>query len=319
MRYVITGASGHIGNNLVRLIEQKEPNAEIVTLTRRTIGKELDGTRARQAVGDLFSESFLNEHIREGDFVVHLAGLIDLTDTKREESYRVNYILTKTITDFCEQKRVKKYVYVGSVDGIYKCGEGKIVEPNGYEPEKIEGNYGKTKAMAMGYVFSRIRENSSFNAAMVMPSAVIGENDYKPSAVGGVILNTLRGKAEFGVRGGYNFVGVREVCEAIYTLLHSPLCDQYILSGESVTVEELYGFINREKGLKKKPIILPTWLVRLFVPFVKVLSKITLKALSEPHDYSSEKAKRELGFLPPPVEETLKKTIAWFDEHKDNF
>ena len=44
MRFVITGATGHIGNNLVRLLNEKDPEAEIITLLRRKNPKELEGT-----------------------------------------------------------------------------------------------------------------------------------------------------------------------------------------------------------------------------------------------------------------------------------
>ena len=49
-RFVITGASGHIGNNLVRMTEKLFPEIKITALTRRTVGKELDGTKCTQDV-----------------------------------------------------------------------------------------------------------------------------------------------------------------------------------------------------------------------------------------------------------------------------
>ena len=314
MRIVLTGASGHIGNNLVRYIEERE-DAEIVALTRRKIGKELDGTKATQIVGDLFDEAFLSEHIRAGDTVVHLAGFIDLTDKKKEQTYKVNFDLTKTVVEVCKKRGVARFIYAGSVDGIYKDKAGKITEPDGYDEQKIEGNYGKSKALAMGLVLSEIQNNPDFNAAMVIPSAVVGIHDYKPSAVGGVLCGVLRGKAEFGVNGGYNFVGVKDVCAGVYALIKNDARGQYILSGENVTVKELYEIVNRAKGYKRKPIILPIWLVKLFLPFVKVLSKITLKTLCEPHDYSCEKAKADLGFSPTPAKEVILETLAWFEEN----
>ena len=83
MRYVLTGASGHIGNNLARYIQKQDPFAQIVVLTRRLIIKELDGVCCEQVVGDLFSEAFLRAHIDETSIVVHLAGMIDLTNKKK--------------------------------------------------------------------------------------------------------------------------------------------------------------------------------------------------------------------------------------------
>lgn len=319
MRYVITGASGHIGVNFVRFLAQKQPNAEIVLLHRRPLSPQPFGGEFLQAVGDLENDDFLRANVRGGDVVVHLAGVIDLTDKKKEECIKVNYGLTKRICDLCREVGVAKFVYAGSVDGIAKDGQGKIFEQPTYEWQKVQGNYGQSKAMAMDYVLSAIESDKTFNAAMVLPSAVIGPNDFKPSAVGKVLLDALQKKPQFGVRGGYNFVDVRDVCQAIYTLATGNARGQFILSGENVSVVEMYRKINEIKGWKKRPIIVPKWLVSLAVPFTKILSKITVKALFEPHDYSYQKAKQQLGYEPRDFDETLKDTLCWFEQNATLF
>lgn len=317
-RYILTGASGHIGNNLVRYINASDPGAEVVALTRRIVGRELENTACKQVTGDINDIDFLRENIKEGDRVIHLACLIDLTDKKIEESYRVNFLSAKNICDVSLEKKAGKFIYVGSVDGIYREKDAGIIsEPADYYPEKIEGNYGKNKAAAMKYILGKIKENPAFNAAVVLPSAVIGINDYKPSAVGKVIIDTLSKKPEFGIPGGYNFVNVTDVCKAIFTLSDTFLRGQYILSGESVSVEELYGKINRIKGFSKRPIMIPTFLATLCIPFVKVLNKITLKALSEPHEYSFERAKSDFGYSPTPIDEVFEEIVKWYENNYD--
>ena len=312
MTYFITGASGHIGNNLVRYIREKEKAARIVALTRRRIDRELAGVDCEQIIGNLQDGAFLSSLIEPNACFIHSAGLIDLTDKRAEETFRINYDWTRTVTDVCCEKGAR-LIYVGSVDGLAHTGESPITEPMKFSPDAVEGNYGKSKAMAMQYIAEVSAAHPDFSAVTVLPSAVIGGHDYKPSAVGGVIRSVLRGGAEFGIRGGYNFVNVRDVCKAIYTLTQNDLRGSFILSGENVSVREMYEAINRKKGYRRRPIILPVWLVRLFLPFVRVLNKITLKALTDPHDYSYAWAARELGYSPTPFEETLDETIAFFE------
>ena len=112
MRYIITGGTGHIGNNLIRFINEKEPGTEIVALLRRENPKELVGAKYVAAVGDLLDRDFLASNIREGDVVVHLAGLIDLTNKKTEQTYRTNVGMTADLVDICKEKKVKKIIYV---------------------------------------------------------------------------------------------------------------------------------------------------------------------------------------------------------------
>ena len=313
MTYFITGASGHIGNNLVRYIREKEPTARIVALTRRKIEKELDGVDCEQIVGDLYFGNFLRSVIEENCCFIHCAGLIDLTNKRAEETYQVNYEWTRGLCNICRAKNTR-FIYVGSVDGIARTNVSPITEPTRFDPDAVEGHYGKSKAMAMQYIAETADAHPEFSAVTVLPSAVIGGHDYKPSAVGKVIRDVLAGGAEFGIRGGYNFVNVRDVCAAIYTLAGNDLRGAFILSGENVSVREMYEAINRKRGLRQRPIILPVWLVRLFLPFLRVLNRITLKALTDPHDYSYARAARELGYSPTPFDATLDETIAFFEK-----
>ena len=319
MRYIITGASGHIGNNLVRYINQIEPTAKVVVLTRRKIGVELDGTNCTQVLCDILSEDFLSSFITSDDIVVHLAGVIDLTDKKQDLLYSVNYLGAKTITDVCLKLNVKKYVYAGSVDGIYKPSDVLITEPDSYPTDNLIGGYAKTKALATGYVKDVISRNPDFNGAFVLPSAVIGENDFKPSAVGRVILNVISNKAEIGLKGGYNFVAVSDVVKAIYKLANSSIRDGFILSGESVDIKQFYGYINKVINRNAKPIILPAFVAKMAMPFVKILNKITLKALSDPHNYSNKKASDALGINFLSAEDSIKKATEWFVANKSLF
>jgi len=312
-QYVITGASGHIGNNLVRLINKTEPQAKITVLTRRKIDKELAGTTCYQIVGDICDKTFVSKNINPGDIVIHLAAIIDLRNKLRNECFKINYLATKNICEVCKTKKVR-LIYCGSVDGIYRTDKTAIItEPEDYYPEKVQGNYGQSKAMAMKFVMSEIRKDPSFNCAMILPTAVIGINDYKPSAVGKILAKVLNGGKEFGMKGGYNFVDVQDVCSAIYTLCHNDKKDQYIISGHNVSVKELYEFLNTHKNLKQKPIIIPTFIVKLVAPFVKILNKITIKALTDPHNYSHEKATRDLNYQPTPIDQTMKNTIDWLE------
>ena len=85
MAYVITGATGHIGNNLAKSLIQN--NKEVVILTRK-IDDAIKGLDAKIIIGDIFEDSFLDNNIREKDIVIHLAGVIDIKNNKKDETYK---------------------------------------------------------------------------------------------------------------------------------------------------------------------------------------------------------------------------------------
>lgn len=241
-KYIITGATGHIGNNLIRYIQNNEPTAEITALLRSTTSL-LSGTQAEEKLIDFEDDAALSSCIPSDSILIHLAAVIDLSDKKSEEMERVNVELTKRLCRICLKNKAA-FIYCGSVDGIYKSGNEIITEPSDYFPEKIEGGYGKTKATAAKYILGVMNENPDFTCSIILPSAVMGINDYKPSEIGRIILDCIKGKPELGMNGGYNFVNVKDVCCAIHSAAVSGKSGQYIVSGENVTVRELYGLIN---------------------------------------------------------------------------
>ncbi len=303
MKLIITGASGHIGNNTARMA--CENGIPTLCLLRREGRATLD-IPCEKKIGDLFSKEFLFENILKGDSVVHSAGYIDLADKNREECYRVNYDLTRLIAEVCLEKGAH-LIYVGTVDAIVKA-EGIITEPARYFPECLSGSYAKSKAEATNHIISLMDTRPDFLCDIVLPTAVIGPHDYKPSAAGKIIRATLHGMAEFGIEGGYNFVDVRDVAKVILSLCKTPCSSQFIVSGKNVSVRELYEKINEIKGFKRKPIILPTIFA---APF---FSKTVLRALRENPSYSCEKAETLLGFKATSFDKTLFDTINFFED-----
>lgn len=311
-RYVITGASGHIGNNLVRYIYEKEPDADVILLVRSYIDI-LNNTRAVQKIINFNSDEELSKMITGDSVLIHLAAIIDLREKCEEETIRINYLLTKRLCDIC-QTNGATFIYTGSVDGILKSSDEMISEPSKYYPDKLEGGYGRSKALASQYVLDKINSDDEFMAAIILPSAVVGINDYKPSEIGRIIKRCILGKPEFGIKGGYNFVNVTDVCYVIYEAIKRKKRGQFIVSGENVSVGQLYKMINSALKIKRKPIIIPMLLVRLAMPFVDVLNPITIKSLQEPHNYSSRKAAEELDFIPSPIDKTISDTVEWFKQ-----
>lgn len=312
MAYVITGATGHIGNNLVRMLVEEKEEVKVIV---RKMDKSLEGLNIKVLLGDLFDEAFLTSSINQGDILIHLVGLIDIKNKKKEESLKVNYELTKLMYKVASKKGVKHFIYCSSVDAIYKDDLNefdKILEPVILYPEKFKDNYPKTKAMATNFVIEKMKENHDFNISIVYPSAVIGINDYKPSLIGKVVKDCLSGKTEFGIDGGYNFIDVIDVAKAIISVSKTNVSDTYILSGFDISVSELYSIINEKIGKKKKIIKIPYFLVLLSIPFVPYLSKFSLKTLREKHNYDATKAKEKLGLTLTPFDKTIEDVVNFF-------
>ena len=313
MAFIITGATGHIGNNLVKKLVKL--NKEVKVLVRK-IDQSIKDLPIEYIVGDVFNKEFLENNISSEDIVIHLAGIIDIKNKNKDQVFKINYEGANLIADICLNKNIKKYIYCSSVDAIEMKKGSYIKEPNNINVDNVKGNYGKSKALATLYVKKLMKENPNFNASIVYPSAVIGPNDWKPSAIGKMIQDSIDKKMQFGIKGGYNFVDVDDVVDAIITLSESDFKDDYILSGEIVSVYKMYQLTNKAIGIKRKIPRLPMFLVWLGIPFVPYLSPIVFELLKTNPEYDCSKAIKDLKYQHTSFEETINKTVKWFKNKK---
>ena len=92
--------------------------------------------------------------------------------------------------------------------------------------------------------------------------------------------------------------------------------DDYILSGEIVSVYKMYKLTNKAIAINRKVPRLPMFLVWLGIPFVPYLSPIVFELLKTNPEYDCSKAIRDLNYQHTSFEETINKTVNWFKNKK---
>jgi dihydroflavonol-4-reductase len=306
---IVTGATGHIGNSVIRLLRDKKESFRILA---RKSGPGLEEFQDVLRIGDLFDPRFLTAEVHPGDVLIHLAGLIDLTNQKKEEMKQVNEEGTRIITDFCFQTGVK-LVYTSSVDAIAKKDAKSLVnEPTEFYPESFKKSvYSATKAAGTAYVYDKMTHNG-MNAVILYPSAVFGVHDYKPSAIGKEIRACLDKNILFYFSGGYDFIDVRDTAMAIYQAAIRPVRGSYILSGYPVTIREFFAEIAKNLDQKVHLIRIPVAIARIGAIFLPDVSQMMVDALVDNYNYVNTRMKTDL--LPEliPFSQSVRDTVEWF-------
>jgi dihydroflavonol-4-reductase len=311
--FIVTGATGHIGNSITRHLLAQSEKVRILT---RSEDASLVGLNVDVRKGNLLDRAFLYENIQANDIVIHCAGYIDLKNKHQLSTYRTNYWMTKKIADVCYEKSAR-FVYMSSVDAIYKPND-IIKEPFIIDPKKVRHTYSKSKALATKYVHRLIR--LGLNGMVLYPSAVIGTPDYKPSKVGQTLLNIKDKRFCFAIKGGYNFIDVKDVAKATYLAAKSNLCEDLLLTNQSVTIKELYLYIAKIKKHKKWIMTLPTFFTRLVLFLFPFYSQMMIDVVTEKIRYDNHKMKHVLHLELQSFENTLKDTVEWLElnEHHLN-
>jgi dihydroflavonol-4-reductase len=316
---IVTGASGHIGNVLVKMLLQEGYEVGVVDLdpVNDLVIKDLD---VKFFKGDVRDLDFLTEIFKQAEYVFHIAGIVAIAPGNKELMYSVNVQGTKNIVKACLDSGVRRLVYTSSVHALYEPPRGKsIVEKLG-DIEDDFGEYAKTKVLATKEVMKGVEKG--LDAVVVYPSGVIGPFDYKSSEMGELMKMYSGGEVPFYIDGEYNFVDVRDVARGIILAWQKGVKgEDYILAGEKITVNELFKVISEFTGIKTPKIKIPIFIAKILAPFaliyyrlskkVPVFTPYSLKVLESNCEISSEKAKKELGYSYRSIKDSVRDILKW--------
>ena len=319
--YVITGANGHLGGTLVRLLSGQDCEIRGLVLSGENVK---DAGNVRYFFGDVTQPQTLEpllEGLDGGDTVlIHTAGLVDIGDRPLEELRRVNVEGTKNVIALCREHGVGRMVHVSSVHAIpIREKEAVLSETDAFSPEWVEGNYAKSKAEATQLVLDAAREG--LDAVVVHPSGILGPYDLAGNHLVQVVRDYMLGKLPACVRGGYDMVDVRDVAQGCLDAAQRGRRGEcYILSNRHYEIKDMLGMVRTNAGGRRLP-VLPLWMARAAAPLLAFGAKLrgrrplytaySLHALGDNDRFSHDKATMELHFRPRDLRLTVRDTVAW--------
>ena len=319
---VLTGATGHIGNVLVReLLARGEELRLIIPQFEDTTA--IDGLKIEKFEGDVRDIASLIRAFDGAKVVYHLAGIVSIMG-KSDLIYQVNVAGTHNVVEACLKSAVERLVYTSSIHAIEEPPHGTVIDETfPFDPDKVAGDYAKSKALATLEVQQGVKEG--LDAVIVCPTGVIGPFDFKPSEMGQLFIDFARNKVKAGIEGGYDFVDVRDVVTG-----HVLACEKgrtgeaYILSGEWISVADIMATLAEVTGIKAPHSRAPIWLARIGAIFSPIYYRLTntkpiftdysLRTLASNAVVSRAKAESELTYYPRPIKESITDAVQWFRE-----
>ena len=327
--YIITGANGFLGNNIIRILEKDADNEIRAFVLKDDSIKSLENLNCKIYYGDVTNKESLSSIFENTNgkevFVIHCAAIVYIKSKYNPLIYNVNVNGTKNIVDKVLELNAK-LVYVSSVHAIpEKPNNDLITEVTNFNPDDVYGLYAKTKAEAAKYVMDAIK-NKNLNACIIHPSGIIGPNDFGNSHLTQLIKVVSNGKLFACVKGGYDFVDVRDVAKGVTNACKNGIKGEcYILSNRYITIKELCDLICDLQKRKRIKIILPISIAKLIAPLFELyynlkketplFTKYSLYTLSSNANFSNKKARQYLDFKNRSIEDTIKDTIEWINKY----
>ena len=323
-KYFVTGATGFLGRAVTRRLLTKTADIYALVMKGDPLAADLpDGIRV--CMGDVCDPSSLDAFLEGADgesCVIHCAGIVSVASRPGEQLYNVNVGGTKNIIDACISHGVGKLVYVSSVHALAEKPKGIEIdaETDAFDPNRLVGDYAKSKAMATRVILDAAR--ASLDASIVLPSGIIGPGDTAGGSITELLLSFLAGKLPIAVKGGYDFVDVRDVATGIVACAEKGVRGKcYILSGHYATIRDILETVGRSTGIKKAVSYLPVALAKIIAPFYELdsirrkkklfFTPYAVHVLQSNARFSKKASENDLGYTPRSLKETLLDTVKW--------
>lgn len=321
MRVVVTGATGLLGNNLVRLA--LEQGHRVVAIARSaSTSPSLEGLDLQKIDMSLTDPNVVNRVEGPIDAIIHSAAHIHIGWSQRKDAIQTNKFGT-TNAILIAKKHKARMLHISTVNTLAIGSKDQIADEETPGDGQLPCTYVTSKRLAEQEVHQYIKAGG--DASIVYPGFMLGPWDWKPSS-GRMIVDLRKGAPPLAPAGGCSICDPRDVASAIFRAVEiAPSGSRYILAGENWTYMQLWTEITKQFG--KRP---PWTLLRAPGRFVAgslgdLLGRITGKEpiinsaaigmSSQFHWYSSRRASEKLGYKTRPVSESIADAIAWMHHH----
>jgi nucleoside-diphosphate-sugar epimerase len=302
--HVVTGATGHLGCNLVPALLDAGHRVRVVTIepldqpVPALAGLDVERVHGTVEDGDALRRAFAG-----ADVVNHLAAVISTRLRPDPRLQAVNVHGVENVTNACIAAGVGRMVHVSSVHAL---STGSRIPA--YDRSKAAGERVVRAAMAKG-----------LDALIIRPTGIIGPRDFAPSRMGRVFLDLAHRRLPALLAGGFNWVDVRDVCKAIVAAsTRGRTGETYMVSGYWRSVKDLGLLAGSITGVRPPLVTLPQRVARVVAPVGGLLSErfspASLRALRDFENVECDLALRDLDHWPRPLTDTVADLYRWFDE-----
>ncbi len=320
---VITGATGHLGNVLVRKLVNMNKKVRALIIPGEDI-VSLEGLEVEKVDGDVCVPDSLRKAFEGAEIVYHCAGIISILPGQQKQLYQVNVLGTRNVVNMCLETKVKRLVYTSSIHALSEPAPGIVIdESREFNPENVLGEYSKSKTLGTLEVIKGIEKG--LDAVILCPSGIIGPHDYRVSEMGKLIVDFVKGKVKAYVDGAYDFVDVRDVAEGLILACEKGKKGEcYILSGQQISVRQLLKFLEEISGVKVPSFKILHQVARaagffnvLYCNLMKIkplFTPFSIDVLASNSLVSCQRAQDELGYSPRSIYESIKDAVQWFKQ-----
>jgi len=325
MTTLVTGGTGFVGSHVVRQLVAAGHQVRVLVRASSNL-QALDGLSAERVEGDLRDFASLDRALKGVRRVFHIAADYRLWTRNPDEIYKSNVEGTRRLLEAAGRAGVERVVYTSTVATVVVPREtGKL--PNEETQATLNdmiGHYKRSKFLAE--LEAMKAASAGIPVVIVNPTTPVGPGDWKPTPTGRIILDFANGKMPAYVDTGLNLVAVEDVAAGhLLAAEKGSIGERYLLGAHNMTLKEILNALATITGRPAPRVQLPHSVALAAGYADEFFSRLTGREPKIPVDgvkmsrhrmfVESDKAERELGYRPGPVEPALERAVRWYAEH----
>jgi dihydroflavonol-4-reductase len=317
-RTLVTGGSGFIGQYLVSELATRGRQVRVLDVRRP--GRALPGVEFVE--GSVLDEERVGAAVANVDEIYHLAGLPGMWKLNKQEFHDVNFIGTRHVLAAAQKLSNVKFLHCSTESILFHSPSD---QPSDEEAslclDDMPGPYTRSKMLADELAL-QVAE-SGFPVIVGCPTMPIGPHDHNVTPPTAMLQHFLGGgPLQMYLDFKVNFVDVRDVATGLILAMEKGrVGHRYLLGGSSISLKRVLELMMRVSGRRKLLVSVPGGIAELAARMIEWKSdalthrepsatvegvRIARRATS----LSVDKARRELGYVPRPIEPLLREMIA---------
>ncbi|AKI98753.1 nucleoside-diphosphate-sugar epimerase [Archangium gephyra] len=329
----VTGSTGLLGNNLVRLLTSRGVRVKALVRSPERARKLLAGVPVELVQGDLEYVASFAPALRDTDVLFHTAAYF--RDSYKGGSHdagllRINVGGTRDLLEAAYQQGVRRVVHTSSIAVLApRPGHPLTDETMRREAQGEPDAYYRSKILADREVDAALERHPDLQASLVLPGFMNGPGDAGPTTAGQLVLDFLHGRLPGVINTRFAYVDARDVAAALVAAADKGLRgERYLAAGRDLHVGEALAVLSAVTGLPAPGRRVPDALLGTLALLNEAWARLsrrpvlvswqgfrTLRRERTNTAFDSSKAERALGLRFRPLEETFRDAVEWFATH----
>ena len=316
---LITGGSGFIGRHLVSTLVERGLQVRVLDIHPPSHPEP----EVEYVEGSVLDPDRVGEALRGVEQVYHLAGLPGMWMRQKSDFHAVNCRGTEVVLAAARRQGTRRFLHCSTESILFRSSASEEAGADHTLPmaDHMPGPYTRSKMLAEQRAMQAAA--SGFPVVIGTPTMPIGPHDHNLTPPVAMLRHFLNRRIQLYLDFIVNLVDVRDVATGLVLAMErGQVGHRYIFGGEGIRLKQVLRLVTENSGRRHLLIPVPGKVAETFAGLLELIAdhvtrqppsgtsegvRIARRATS----LSIEKAQRELGYAPRPVEPALRETIAY--------